>query len=158
MKNAFIRLLAFSVFSAASLFCLAPSGALAEEAAADAQTTVTDFGWCVLTCPKTCKSGEEFEIKLELKNLQEVSRNWTADKLAVHLFWSGQDKWGGYLSHFGSLVVSKNGTQTLKGKFVLDDKLKDKAFYAHVNAYLNSDWGTENKAADLMGPRIQIVK
>ena len=142
--------------------CVVPNMIMAEDAAKDnsASTTTSDYGWCVLTCPKTCTPGKEFELKLELRNLKEISRNWEANKLAVHLFWSNNEKWGGYLAHFASAEVSKDGELTLKGKFELNDKIKADALYVHVKAVLSSDWGSQDdkKAADLMGPRIVIVK
>ena len=144
------------------LLCVAPHMIMAEDAAKDnsASTTTSDYGWCVLTCPKTCTPGKEFELKLELRNLKEISRNWEANKLAVHLFWSNNEKWGGYLAHFASAEVSRDGELTLKGKFDLNDKIKAGALYVHVKAVLSSDWGSQDdkKAADLMGPRIIIVK
>lgn len=142
--------------------CAVPHVIMAEDAAKDssASTTTSDYGWCVLTCPKTCTPGKEFELKLELRNLKEISRNWEANKLAVHLFWSNNENWGGYLAHFASAEVSRDGELTLKGKFELNDKIKTEAVYVHVKAVLSSDWGSqdEKKAADLMGPRIVIVK
>ena len=59
---------------------------------------------------------------------------------------------GGYLGHFKSVGVSKDGEITLKGKFTLNDKIKAQAGYVHVKAVLTSDWTNqdENKAADLM--------
>ncbi len=130
-----------------------------ENTAPETSTASTDFDWCVLVCPKTCTPGKEFEIRIEPKNLKETTRNWEANKLPVHLFWSGKDKWGGYLSHFGSVEVTKGGPIVIKGKFDLDEKIKNDAAYVCVNAYLTSDWGDDkNKAADLMGPKIEIVK
>jgi hypothetical protein len=122
-------------------------------------TTSTDFGWCVLTCPKTCGPGKPFELKFDLKNLKEISRNWEADKLAVHLLWSGKGK-GGYLGHFGSVEVKKDGVVAMKGKFSLTDKIRADVEYVSVKAVLTSDWAAqdENKATDLMGPKIEIVK
>lgn len=123
-------------------------------------TVGKDFGWCVLTCPATCSEGKEFEIKLDLKHLKDISRNWEANKLAVHLFWSSDEKWGGYLCPFKSVGVDKDGEITMKGKFTLNEKIKSQAAYVHVKAVLTSDWTNqdEQKAADLMGPRIKILK
>lgn len=122
-------------------------------------TTSTDFGWCVLTCPKTCEPGKQFELNFDLKNLKEISRNWEADKLAVHLLWSGKGK-GGYLGHFGSVEVKKDGVVAMKGKFSLNDKISSDAESVSVKAVLTSDWASqdENKAADLTGPKIEIIK
>ena len=44
----------------------------------------------VLTCPKTCTPGKEFEIKLDVKDFDKVFKNGKANKLPVHLWWSTQ--------------------------------------------------------------------
>ena len=145
----------------AAIFICAGAVAKAGDAVKEnsVDTITTDYGWCVLTCPKTCKPGEPFEVSMDLK-VKEISRNWEANKLAVHLFWSGKEKWGGYLGHFGSAEVVKDGVLTLKGKFELDDKIKAEAAFVLVKVWMASEWAAtdENKAADLMGPKIEIVK
>ncbi|HCE42139.1 MAG TPA: hypothetical protein DET40_01155 [Lentisphaeria bacterium] len=149
-------LLLVSTFLISDAFSQSTAGGSGKEESSS--TTTTDFDWCVLVCPKTCNPGKEFEIRIEPKNLKETTRNWEAGKLAVHLFWSGKEKWGGYLTHFASVELSKGGPIVLKGKFELNDKIRNEAAYVCVNAYLTSDWTDDkNKAADLMGPKIEIV-
>lgn len=137
-----------------------PAPAIAAAKDIPVPTFVTDYDWCTLTCPKTCTPGKEFEVRLEPKDIKETSRNWEANKLNVHLHWSGKEKWGGYLCRFDAAEIAKEGAITLRGKFELKDNLATDASYVHVSAVLASDWTAtaENKAAEFMGPKIEIVK
>ena len=94
-KYGILNRLIFSLVSIFLVFATTTVSAEEETRGKDQKTVGKDFGWCVLTCPATCKEGEEFEIKLDLKHLKDISRNWEANKLAVHLFWSSDEKWGG---------------------------------------------------------------
>jgi hypothetical protein len=152
-----MRLLSLFLMSALFVSCGTLFSSEPETGGDNLQTQ--DYGWCVLTCPKTCEPGQTFELKLDLRNLKEISRNWEADKLAVHLFWAGKGK-GGYLCPFKSVGVSKDGVVVLKGKFNLNDKIRADAEYVSAKVVLTSDWGKqdENKAADFVGPKIGIIK
>ena len=64
---------------------------------AKADTATARYDWCVVTYPKTCSPGKEFEVTLAVSDPAKVTKRWKANKLAVHLFW-GKDRNGAGIS------------------------------------------------------------
>lgn len=117
-----------------------------------------DLGWCTVTCPQAVTPGRAFEVRLHVKNPREITRDGKANKLAVNLWWSTQETWGGYLDHFASAEVGQDGDLILKGKCRLNDKAA-KATSVQVGGYLTDDWSNDRvKAAEFMGPKLQLVR
>lgn len=123
-------------------------------------TITVEYGWCNVTFPKSVKIGVEFDIVFDMIDLKDITRNWEANKLAVHLFWDSAEKWGGYLSPFSSVGIAKDGIIKITGKFTLTEAQKQQVEFIRVSAVLCSEWENqgETKVANFMGPRIAVSK